>query len=352
MKKKTVNNILFAVGLVTVVVMFLTFDVSFVELWNHLRHAGFWLFPIMGIWLLVYALNALSWLEVIRSNSGTKKSPVPFLRIFRLTVSGYALNYATPVGGLGGEPYRIIELSRDMGNERASSSVILYSMMHMFAHFCFWFVSVFLYLALALAGDLPLNTTVAIVLASILILCILLFIAFGLGYKYGLARKVISWIGHIPGLKRWSARFLERRGEQLDTIDEQISAFHSCEKGAFYRSLILEFMSRLVQSVEVMFMLLLFDVTCGGGFEGYLLVYLHSVLIVAFSSLFANLIGFLPMQIGVLEGGFVIAIAALGLTPALGIFVSLISRVREIIWIVIGLVLMKLPRLSQKTRKG
>lgn len=343
MKKKTVNNILFAIGLATVVVMFLTFDVSFVELWNYLCHAGFWLFPIMGVWLLVYGLNALSWLEVLRSNSETRRSPVSFMRILRLTISGYALNYATPVGGLGGEPYRIIELSRDMGGDRASSSVILYSMMHMFAHFCFWFLSVFLYLALALIGDLPLTVTVVIVLAAILVLCMLLFIAFGLGYKYGLARKVISWIGHIPGLRGWSARFLERRGAQLDKIDEQISAFHSCDKGAFYRSLILEFLSRLVQSTEVMFMLLLFGVNCGGGLEGYMLVYLHSVLIVAFSSLFANLIGFLPMQIGVLEGGFVIAIAALGLTPSLGIFVSLISRVREIVWIVIGLVLMRLP---------
>jgi hypothetical protein len=39
----------------------------------------------------------------------------------------------------------------------------------------------------------------------------------------------------------------------------------------------------------------------------------------------------------------VLSIAALGLSAALGIFVSIICRVREIIWIVIGILLMKLP---------
>ena len=95
--------------------------------------------------------------------------------------------------------------------------------------------------------------------------------------------------------------------------------------------------------MEVLFMLLLFGIDCGGGFEGILLTALHSILIVALTTLLANLIGFLPMQLGVQEGGFVISIAALGLSAALGIFVSLICRVREIVWIFIGIALMKLP---------
>ena len=104
----------------------------------------------------------------------------------------------------------------------------------------------------------------------------------------------------------------------------------------------LEYLSRVVQSSEVLFMLLLFGIDNGGGLSGIAITYLHSILIVAFTTLFANLIGFLPMQLGVQEGGFVLSIAALGLSPALGIFVSIICRVREIIWIAIGMVLMKM----------
>ena len=72
------------------------------------------------------------------------------------------------------------------------------------------------------------------------------------------------------------------------------------------------------------------------------MTFLHSILILAFTTLFANLIGFLPMQLGVQEGGFVLSIAALGLSAALGIFVSIICRVREIIWIAFGLAFMRI----------
>ncbi len=298
--KQRLNNLFFFLGCAACVVMLFTFDVSFVELWQHLCHAGYWLIPIIGIWIVVYGLNAFAWQAIIEGNLG-EKSPVSFWRIYRLTITGYALNYATPVGGLGGEPYRIMELSKDIDKQHATSSVILYAMMHFFA---FWI--------------------------------------FSKGYRNGLVVYVLGLIGKIPFLKGWSRRFRGNHAEALRNIDAQISALYSQDTKAFYTSLILEYSSRMVQSLEVMFMLLLFGIDNGGGVDGMVLTYLHSVLIVAFTTLFANLIGFLPMQIGVQEGGFVLSIAALGLSAALGIFVSIICRVREIIWIAIGMALMKI----------
>ena len=342
MTKQRLNNIFFFLGVAAVVVMLFTFDVSFVELWEHLCHAGYWLIPIVGVWIIIYGINALSWQAIIRSRSGHEADSLSFWRIYRLTITGYALNYATPVGGLGGEPYRILELSKDVSRQHAASSVILYAMMHFFAHFWFWFSSIFIYLALAAVGDLPINTAIATVLGIIIVFCLIAFWIFSRGYRKGLVVGALRLIGRIPGLKGWSSRFLESHAESLHNIDTQIASLYAEDKRAFYRSLLLEYLSRIVQSSEVFFMLLLFGIDCGGGFTGLTLTYLHSILIVSFTTLFANLIGFLPMQLGVQEGGFVLSIAALGLSAALGIFVSIICRVREIIWIVIGILLMKL----------
>ena len=341
--KQRLNNLFFVLGCAAVVVMLFTFDVSFVELWEHLCHAGYWLLPIVGIWIVVYGLNALAWQSIIEGNIGGK-SPVSFWRIYRLTITGYALNYATPVGGLGGEPYRIMELSKDIDNQHATSSVILYAMMHFFAHFWFWFISIFIYLALVIVGDMPITIVIGTILAIIVVFCLIAFYLFSKGYRNGLVIYVLGIIGKIPGLKGWSHRFQERHAEALHNIDAQIAALHHQDKRAFYTSLFLEYFSRVVQSLEVMFMLLLFGIDCGGGFAGLTLTFLHSILIVAFTTLFANLIGFLPMQLGVQEGGFVLSIAALGLSAALGIFVSIICRVREIIWILIGMLLMKIGK--------
>ena len=339
--KQRLNNLFFFLGIAAVVVMLFTFDVSFIELWDHLCHAGYWLIPIIGIWVVVYWLNALAWHSMIEGNIGGK-APISFWRIFRLTITGYALNYATPVGGLGGEPYRIMELSKDIDNQHATSSVILYAMMHFFAHFWFWFISIFIYLGLVLIGDLPISVAIGVILGIIVVFCLTAFYIISRGYKNGLVKYVLGVLSRIPGLKRWTLKLWARHSEAIKNIDEQIAALYAQDTKAFYKSLVLEYLSRVVQSMEVMFMLLLFGIDCGGGLDGLTLTFLHSILIVAFTTLFANLIGFLPMQLGVQEGGFVLSIAALGLSAALGIFVSIICRVREIIWIIIGIGLMKM----------
>ena len=322
--KQRLNNLFFIIGIVAVVVMILTFDVSFTELWRHLTRAGYWLIPIIGIWIFVYGLNALGWQSIIRSNTDENDHHVGFWRIFRLTVTGYALNYATPVGGLGGEPYRIMELSKDVSNEHATSSVILYAMMHFFAHFWLWFSSIFLYLLLAAINLVPMTTAIGTALGAAIVFCLLAFYVFSRGYKHGLVVKLIRWIGKIPGLKGWSQRFQERHHEALQNIDAQIAALHKQDKRAFYSSLMLEYASRIVQSLEILFMLLLFGIDCGGGFSGLFLTFLYSIMSAPFGDNYD--------------------------AAALGIFVSIICRVREILWIFIGIMLMKIPYKKENSK--
>lgn len=47
------------------------------------------------------------------------------------------------------------------------------------------------------------------------------------------------------------------------------------------------------------------------------------------------------MQLGGREGGFALAVGGLSLSGAYGVYAALITRVREMVWIVIGLALMK-----------
>lgn len=90
-------------------------------------------------------------------------------------------------------------------------------------------------------------------------------------------------------------------------------------------------------------MLILFGINNNTEY-GYVVIFLYSFIILAFTSLFANILGFMPMQVGGREGGFVMSVVQLGLNAEIGIFIGIICRIRELFWIIIGLILMKINK--------
>lgn len=326
--KNKIRNILFFVGLASVVIMLLTFDVSLDKLWADLTHAGYWLIAILALWVLLYAMNTLTWRLVLK---GSGPCNISFLRLMKITVSGFALNNATPIGLLGGEPYKIMELSQYVGTQRATSSVMLFTMTHIFTHFCYWLTAIVLYLVL-----LPITPAMAIVLGLSTAFCDAGLYFFICGYKNGMVEKLIRFVAHIPGCKRWATRFSERHADEIANIDRQIAELQGQNKRTFYTALVLEYVGRIMQSLEIYFLLIIFN-----GGNGSIMVFVQSILILAFTSLFANILGFIPMQLGGREGGFALSTAQMGLTNAIGLFISIICRVRELFFTIIGILLMK-----------
>ena len=323
--KSKYRNIFLIFGIVAIIIMLCTFDMEYDELWSNLKRAGMWLPAVIGLWVFIYLMNAWAWYIIIRD--GKKGSPIPFWKVYKLTISGFALNYATPVGLMGGEPYRIMELTPYVGASKATSSVILYVMMHIFSHFCFWLFSILLYLALY-----PVDTFLLIVFGLVGFFCSLAIYFFMKGYKNGMAVRTLRLLGHVPFAKKWARRFAEEKQEALQRVDSQIAELHKQRKTTFYASLGLEFLARIVGCLEVYFILnvLTDDVS-----------FIACILIMAFTSLFANIFFFSPMQLGAREGGFALSASGLSIPSAFGVYTSLITRVRELVWIIIGVLLMK-----------
>lgn len=338
--RKKLNNIFFLVGVTAIIVMLFTFDVSFVELWRYICHAGYWLIPIIGLWAVLYFMNCLSWRAIIL---GSGPMGVGFFTLQKITISGFALNYTTPGGLMGGEAYRVMELSPYIGVRRATSSVVLFFMMHVFSHFWFWLTAIAVYALLAALGVVRLTVPVAIVLVLAFVFCLGGIYLFMRGYKYGLIVRLTRFLSRLPGLKERGQRFLSTHIDDLKKIDHQIAELQSQNRRSFFASFFLEYVGRIMQSFEIFFMLLIFGINGGGTVGGYALTFVFSFLILAFTSLFANLLGFLPLQLGGREGGFALSVSGLGMTPGIGIFVSIICRVRELFWTTIGILLMRIP---------
>lgn len=339
MKKKYQNGF-FIFGLVLLGIMLTQLD--YAEVWRGLQHTGYWFFAVLALWMALYVLNTSAWYIIIKAGqkqdttqNGYNNKPINFWWLYKVTVSGFALNYATPGGLMGGEPYRIMSIAPKIGTERASSSVILYAMTHIFSHFWFWFVSIVLFFITQ-----PLTTGhLTIVLAST-VFCLLGLWFFMVGYQKGLAFRAMRLLSHVPFVKRWALGFIERNKTQLDNIDQQISALHKQSRSTFVSAVFLELGCRIISALEIYFILLVImpDVN-----------YIQCILILAFTSLFANLLFFIPLQLGGREGGFLMSTSGLGIASSSGIFVALIVRIRELIFMGLGLLLIKFDSSTAST---
>lgn len=319
------QNIFLIFGLTVLAIMVSQLD--FEEAWQGITHAGYWFAAVVVLWAFLYIFNTSAWYIIIKSDHHPSTRNISFAHLYRLTVSGFALNYATPGGLMGGEPYRIMSIAPYIGTERASSSVILYAMTHMFSHFWFWAISIVLFLITQVV-----TLELGILLALCTVFCLLGLWFFMAGYRKGLANRALNIARHIPLLKRWAEPFIASHKEQLDTIDHQIAALHKQNPRTFVTAVLLELTCRIVSSLEIYFILLVIMPEVS---------FIQCILILAFTSLFANLLFFIPLQLGGREGGFLMSAAAFGITTSAGVFLALLVRVRELIWTAIGLALIK-----------
>ena len=331
--KKRWQTLFFLFGVAAVVLMLLTFDADWVRVREVLSQAGMWFPLIVLLWGFIYLVNACSFGLII--NDGTGKR-VPFGKVFQLTVSGYALNYVTPLGLMGGEPYRILELQGYVGGRKAASAVILYSMMHICSHFCFWLSAVALYVVLHFVADgYGLDVWMSVMLGVMTVVFVFVLWLFTLGYRMGFVVKVFSLLSRIPLLRKWSAGFLDRHRADMEEVDSQIAFLHSQRRAPFWWSLLLEYVARVVSCLEYWLLI-------GMLMPGF--TFWDSILVMAFSSLFSNLLFFSPMQMGGYEGGMALAAGGVQVPGAYGLYTALVARLRQVVWTVIGVLIIRTGR--------
>ena len=320
MNKKT-RLIFFLIGLTIFVYLVAEFGLNNIII--NIGKIEWWFLPIVAVWGIVYIFNSLAWYIILNG----KKNSIKFIDILSVSISGFAINYITPFINLGGEPYRVMALKESVGIHNSVSSVILYRMIHILGSFFFWFTGVII---VALLFPLSPEFRIALFIVSAVLIFLIWF--FFSRHKKGIFKSILNIFSKFDFLSKINEK-LTKRKKTLLLIDEQITDLYLNRKTAFYFALLSEYGGRIIGSFEFYFILIAVGINAS---------IIQAFFINAGSSIIMNVLFFIPFELGTREGSLYLVIESLGFTAGVGIFIAIVNRIRELFWILIGLLLIQI----------
>jgi len=291
------------------------------------RSSGWVLAPVMALWVIVYCGNTLAWQRlVVRRPPG-----FTFWRAWALNVASFGLNYATPVIALGGEPIKVMGASPWLGRRRAAASVVGFRFLHSTAQ-----LIVMLIALVPAAMLLPHTPAFAAGLVAAAV-CLTATTAFLLSrHRAGVFERTLDLVARFPGFRRLRPR-LEAERPRLRSLDVEFTAIHRESPRSFLTAMGLEIVARILSTLE--FALILHGLGLGGD-------PVRAFVVANFSSLVIILLFFIPFELGAKEGSVYLIFHWLGFDPALGTAAAVLSRLRELLWMAIALVILWCIRLD------
>jgi hypothetical protein len=286
-------------------------------LWRTLRDSIWVVGPLVALWAVVYACNTRAWQLLIPH----RPPQFTFWRAYLLSISSFAMNYATPIFSLGGEPLKVTGATPLLGRHRAVGSVVGFRFLHAISHIIVFLLAV-IPAAILLPHTIP---VIAILLVSALALSLVATYLLS-QHRGGIFERGVALLSRLGPLRR-VARRLEENRPRLQELDRELTAIHAAP-GQFKWAVATEVAGRILSTLE--FTIILYGLGLGLDFA-------RGFVIANISSLFTNLLFFLPFEMGSKEGGAFVVFAWLGFDPKLGTTAALLSRVRELAWTGIGL---------------
>jgi uncharacterized protein (TIRG00374 family) len=315
--------VLFLVG--SALFCFLLSRIGLAALVGDAEKTGWMFVPILLLFGLGYGCNTGAWrLTMV----GEPRRP-PFVRLYGILVTGFALNFVTPMVNVGGEPFRIAAVAPWTGMRRAAGSVIMHNVLRTLAFLLSWLTAVAL--AFAMLPRTPLIVAALAVTALVAITLVALILS---GHRRGALEKLLDVLHRLPGARRL-ARGLEPRREVLAHVDAQLAQFSEEHPAVFWGALSLEYLARAIYMAEYYLIGLSIGIPLG---------FVKAYMIGGLVSLIQNLLFMIPFELGAKEGSLYVLFGMAGLDPRLGVYTAIVTRVRDLAWIAAGLVLLGIRR--------
>ena len=235
---------------------------------------------------------------------------------------GEAYNTITPLGTLGGEPIKaqLLKERHGLSLKQGMTSQVIARTTFLIALILFFIPGIFFTMQSEIISEkIKMVCLLAMSILSILILFFLIF------QVTGTLGKLARWASKLPLGKKMGV-FLGK----LELLDQGISSYYKHDILRATISVSYAFVGWVIGLAELYVTLY---------FLGYNLSLTDVWLIEAMAQLIRNASFFIPLSIGAQEGGLLLIFTALGMPGALGVTVSFVRRIKELLWVCFGLAL-------------
>lgn len=253
--------------------------------------------------------------------------------LFGIRIAGEAITDLTFLGPLLGETVKGVTLSKHVTAAHSASSLVIENLAYSFS------VGLFIVSGLVLfVTDFPLPSSVRV--GSLITLGVLIFAGSLVGLIVKKRYRVASRI--LDRLKRWDLRWLGRLHEKREKVilfEENVYSFLHAYKTASVLILLLELLSIFTGVIEAWIILSL-TVHRTSLFAAFMVETVNRVVNLFFS--------FVPMRIGVDEGGAALVLKTVGYGAVEGVSLAIIRKIRTLFWVAVGLFMVNRYSLSLK----
>lgn len=273
-------------------------------------------------------VRAIAWYHSIEP----AEREIGLWELFRIRLVGEAVTDLTIAGPFLGETTKALIVSRRLPVAHTLSSLFIENLLYSVSVALFILVGLFLFLAnFTMAAEMRLAMwvtgvgVVAVVLGSYLLI----------RQRWLPLGRLLDW-NQSRGV-RWP--WLERREDKIRAFEENIYSFFGRRRGLFFYIFFLELLTNFTGVIEAY---LILRVTMQ---ESSLLA---AFIIESVNRIVNTVFAFVPLRVGVEEGGAAVTFRALGYRLAEGVSFSIIRKIRMLLWVAVGLAILAGETARQK----
>ncbi len=244
---------------------------------------------------------------------------IPIFKLFFFRASGWAVSYLTPFAKIGGEPVRTYFLTKEnVPLTDAVSSVVIDKMLELTANALFTSIGI---IVIIFTFTLPKKSIAVIVWAMLIFISLLGLFYYRMLQGKGFFTSIIDWLKLERFKKIKDNRWRIRDAEKV------IARFFSYHKKQFIICTIISLLLWMMTFLEYTVLTWVF------GYRFAFPVIFAVVIMIGISTLFP-----VPAALGMQEAGQVTIFSVIrGGSGKIGFAVSLITRIRDVLWTSVGL---------------